>query len=337
MEIVKDARIVMATRPKGEPRVEDFAFVDEETIPLATGELRLRTIYMSLDPALRLGMREKTPNFSSYALGQGLGSYSVCEVIESQSASIDAGDIVWAMTGWRLFPVVPASAAFPLPPGDVPLTAYLGALGFTGFAAFLGMNDIGKPVSGETVLITAASGAVGIMAGQIAAMSGARVVGVSSGAEKCAALKQFGFDEVIDRTSRDLEGAIDRACPEGIDVFFDNTGGPVQRIVLPKMNIRGRVALCGMIAEYSSEDDAGPSLLPVLTGRILVQGFNAFDSFDRFAAYQAQASQWLRDGVIRSSETVVEGFKATPAAFVALLRGEKTGKMIVKTGPDPRA
>jgi NADPH:quinone reductase len=336
MDIVKDVRIVMAKRPKGEPNVEDFAFVEEEAVPLADGELRLRTIYMSLDPALRLGMREKTPNFSSYVVGQGLGSYSVCEVVESQSTNFAAGDIVWAMAGWRLFPVVSAAMVVLIPRGDIPLTAYLGALGFTGFAAFIGLNDIGKPESGETVLITAASGAVGIMAGQIAAMSGARVVGVSSGLEKCAALQEFGFNEVIDRTVGDLEGAIDRACPSGIDVFFDNTGGPAQRAVLPKMNVRGRVALCGMIADYGSEDNEGPSLLPVLTGRILVQGFNAFDSIDRFPGYQAQAGQWLREGAILSSETVIEGFENTPAAFVALLRGEKIGKMIVKAGPDPR-
>lgn len=336
-DIVKDLRIVMGTRPRGEPRVEDFAFVEEEIPALAPGEVRLRTIYMSLDPALRLGMRESTPNFASYDLGQGLGSYSVCEVIESQSTKFAAGDVVWAMCEWRRYPVVSDARAFAIPPGDVPLSAYVGALGFTGFAAYLGLTNIGKPVSGETVLVTAASGAVGIIAGQIAAMSGARVVGVSSGAEKCAALREFGFREVIDRAGDDLAGAIDRACPAGIDVFFDSTGGLVQRLVLPRMNVRGRVALCGMVADYASEDDVGPSLLPVLTGRILVQGFNAFDSIDRFAAYQVQAAHWLRNGAIRSSETVVVGFENTPAAFVALLRGEKAGKMIIQAGADPRA
>jgi NADPH-dependent curcumin reductase CurA len=337
VDILKDVRIVMATRPRGEPRVEDFAFVEEEFVALAAGEVRLRTIYISLDPALRLGMRESTPNFASYSPGQGLGSYSVCEVLESQSAKFAAGDVVWAMCAWRQYPVVPDDRAFAIPPGNVPLSAYLGALGFTGFAAYLGLTDIGKPVSGETVLVSAASGAVGIMAGQIAAMVGARVVGVSSGAKKCAALRNFGFDELIDRTGDDFAGAIDRACPSGIDVFFDNTGGLVQRLVLPRMNIHGRVALCGMIADYASQDDAGPSLLPVLTGRILVQGFNAFDSIHRFAAYQEQAGDWLRDGAIRSSETVIAGFENTPAAFVSLLRGEKTGKMIVQAGADPRA
>lgn len=339
MTTLTDRRLVLASRPDGEPGPANFQLVEEPAVPLAPGQVRLRTIYSSVDPAMRIRMREGKSYIPPFRIGDTLGTYSVGEVIESRAEGLAPGDFAWTYSGWQLYPVLDARAVFRIDPAGVPLSAYIGVLGFTGFTAWVGLEDIGRPKPGETVLVTAASGAVGSIAGQLAKRAGAHVVGVTSGATRCAELiRDYGFDATIDRTDPDFATALTAAFPGGIDVFFDNSGGPIQRLALPMMNLRGRVVLCGMIAQYNdAAPEPGPNLMTVVTNRLRVEGFIASDSVDRLPAYQRQAGAWVQDGTLRAEETIAQGLEAAPAAFAALLRGDKRGKLAIQLGNDPFA
>ena len=334
-----DRKLILASRPQGEVSAENVQLVEVPVVPLRPGQVRLRTIYSSIDPAMRIRMREAKSYISPFAIGDVLGTYSVGQIMESQSENFTPGSFVWSYTGWQLYPAVNARMAFPLTSVDLPLSTYLGVLGFTGFTAWVGLEDIGRPRAGETVLVTAASGAVGSIAGQLAVRAGARVVGMTSGAERCAMLTQdYGFHATIDRTAPDLAGQLTAACPNGIDVFFDNTGGPIQHLALPCMNQRGRVVICGMVSQYNDvAPEPGPNLMIAAASRLRIEGFIASDSVDRLPAYQTQAAPWVREGSLRAQETIVQGLEAAPAAFAALLRGDKAGKISLQLSTDPFA
>jgi NADPH-dependent curcumin reductase CurA len=337
---MNDARVVLASRPSGEPGPEHFRIVEEPFRPLTPGRVRLRSIYTSVDPAMRIRMRAGKSYIPPFEIGETVGTYSVGEVIESASDRWRVGDFATCYAGWQLYPVTQEDALLPITPvAGIPLSAYLGVLGFTGFTAWLGLEDIGRPQPGETMLVTAASGAVGSIAGQLARRRGARVVGVTSGAERMAALTgRFGFDAALDRTAPDFAEALDAACPDGIDVFFENAGGFVQPLVFQRMRMKGRVAMCGMIAQYNdAAPDPGPNLMAVVTGRLRVEGFIASDSIDRLGHYQAEATSLVRDGHLIADETVVDGLDSGPSAFARLLTGDKLGKLSIRLSEDPFA
>lgn len=333
-------RMVLAERPDGEPDASHFRLIEEGLRPLAPGRARMRTIYTSVDPAMRIRMNEADSYMPRFEIGDTVGTYSVGEIVESTSESLPVGAYVMSFSGWETMATVGPRSAFVLhPPEGVPLSAYLGVLGFTGFTAWLGLEDIGKPKSGETLLVTAASGAVGSIVGQLGQIRGMRTVGITSGAQRCAMLtERFGFDLAIDRNANDVAGAIDAACPDGIDVFFDNTGGPLQHMAFDRMALNGRIVMCGMIAQYNDEmPEPGPNLMAVVTKRLRIGGFIASDSIDRMPAYQADAAHWVAQSRLRADETIMHGLSSGPDAFRRLLAGDKIGKMVLQLAPDPFA
>lgn len=334
-----DRRIVLDRRPVGAPALSDFRIAEPPVRELRPGELRLRTVYASIDPAMRVRMQDAKSYLPPYRIGGVIGTYAIGQVIETQTPDFAVGDWAWSYSGWQLHPVLPASAVFRIEPAGLPLSSYLGVLGLTGFTAWVGLQDIGRPQPGETVLVTAASGAVGSVAGQLAVRAGCRVVGVTSGAERGAMLTgEYGFHAALDRNADDFAERLDAACPDGIDVFFDNSGGFIQQLALPRMNVRGRVILCGMIAEYNdAAPPPGPNLMAAVKARLRIEGLLASDSIDRLPQYQAMAGEWVRAGELKARETVAAGLEAAPGAFIDLLQGDKLGKSSVQLAPDPFA
>lgn len=333
-------RMTLAERPAGEPGPEHFRLVEEPLTLLKAGRARMRTIYTSVDPAMRIRMNAADSYMPRFEIGDTVGTYSVGEIVESQAEGLPVGSYAMAFTGWESHPTLTARSAVPLEPvPGIALSAYLGVLGFTGFTAWLGLEDIGLPQAGETLLVTAASGAVGSIVGQLGRIAGVRCVGVTSGAERCAMLvERLGFDAAIDRTAPDIAAALDAACPTGIDVFFDNSGGLLQQLAFERMNLHGRVVLCGMIAQYNDAvPEPGPNLMAVVTKRLRLGGFIASDSMDRLPEYQRRAAAWVAEGRLLSDETVVVGLENGPQAFRRLLSGDKLGKVVMQLGADPFA
>jgi NADPH-dependent curcumin reductase CurA len=253
-------------------------------------------------------------------------------VLASRDARVAPGDIVLGGFGWQTHSVMPGKQLLKLDPDEAPVSTALGVLGMPGLTAHVGMADIGQPKAGETVVISAASGAVGAVAGQIAKLAGCRVVGVAGGADKCRFVTEtLCFDACIDHRTGHLGTALDRACPNGIDVYWENVGGALQAAVFPRLNDFGRMVMCGMIAQYNETDPpAGPNLGPVVRKRLRIQGFIVSDQWQRLAEWRALAAPMLRDGRLKYREDVVEGLDATPAAFIGLLQGRNFGKLLVR-------
>jgi NADPH-dependent curcumin reductase CurA len=325
-------RIVLKRRPVGMPTPDDFAF---ETVPVpepGEGEVVLKHLWLSLDPY----QRGRLSDARSYAAPVPIGGVVECRAVGRVLASRDArfapGDIVLGGFGWQTHSVMPGKQLLKLDPDEAPVSTALGVLGMPGLTAHVGMGDIGQPKAGETVVISAASGAVGAVAGQIAKLAGCRVVGVAGGADKCRFVTEtLCFDACIDHRTGHLGPALDRACPNGIDVYWENVGGALQAAVFPRLNDFGRMVMCGMIAQYNETDPpAGPNLGPVVRKRLRIQGFIVSDQWQRLAEWRALAAPMLRDGRLKYREDVVEGLEATPAAFIGLLQGRNFGKLLVR-------
>lgn len=325
-------RIVLKRRPVGMPAPDDFAF---ETVPVpdpAEGEVVLKHLYLSLDPY----QRGRLSDAKSYAAPVPLGGVVECRTVGRVLASRDArfapGDIVLGGFGWQTHSVVPGATLLALDPEEAPVSTALGILGMPGLTAHVGMSDIGAPRKGETVVVSAASGAVGAVAGQIAKLAGSRVVGVAGGADKCRFVTAtLGFDACIDHRAGDLAAALERECPNGIDVYWENVGGALQAAVFPRLNDFGRMVVCGMIAQYNDPDPPpGPNLGSVVRKRLRIQGFLVSDQPQRLAEWRALAAPMLRAGRLAYREDVVEGLDAAPAAFIGLLQGRNFGKLLVR-------
>jgi NADPH-dependent curcumin reductase CurA len=232
---------------------------------------------------------------------------------------------------------VPGEALLKLEPAEAPLPTALGVLGMPGMTAFIGLDEIGRPQRGETVVVSAASGAVGAVAGQLAKRGGSRAIGIAGGAEKCRLVERgLGFDSCIDHRTADLGCALDKTCPNGINVYWENVGGAVQQAVFPRFNDFGRMVMCGMVAEYNDiEPRAGPNLIAAVRKRLKIQGFIVGDSRQRFAEYRAFAAPLVRSGELKYREDIVEGLERAPEAFIGLLKGRNFGKLLVKLADDP--
>jgi len=323
-----------------------------ETVPLPElrpGEVLLRTIWLSLDPYMRGRMSDAPSYAAPVPVGDVMTAQTVSRVESSRSDKYRAGDLVLASGGWQEFAVREAAALTRLPAVPHPSWA-LGVLGMTGFTAYMGLLDIGRPKPGETVVVAAATGAVGSIVGQIAKIQGCRVVGVAGGAEKCRwAVSELGFDACIDHRSPGLAQSLASACPDGIDVYFENVGGAVFRAVVPLLNAHARIPVCGLIAHYSGGEKAAdgnprppdpewpvPSLMrTILVKRITMRGFIIFDDFgDRFGEFFAAMQAWLREGRIKYREHVVEGLENAPEAFLGLLEGRNFGKLVVRVADE---
>jgi len=329
-------QVLLRRRPNGLPVPEDFAIVDSALPEPQDGEVLLRGIYLSLDPY----MRGRISGVRSYArpveIGEVIEGRVVGQVMRSRDPAFRGGDYASGGYGWQLYSAVPASGLLKLDPTEAPISTALGVLGMPGMTAYIGLADIGQPKAGETVVVSAASGAVGAVAGQLAKQQGARVVGIAGGAEKCRYVeKELGFDAAIDHRG-DLAAALDRTCPQGIDVYFENVGGAVQQAIFPRLNDFARMVMCGMIAEYNDTSPRpGPNLGAVVRKRIKIQGFIVSDQRQRYGEFRAMAAPLVKSGRLKYREDIVDGLERAPEAFIGLLQGENFGKLLVRLAADP--
>ena len=328
--------IRLAARPVGFPKESDFELAETPIPAPGDGEILVRNVYISVDPYMRSRMNDTKSYVPSFQIGEPLTGGAVGQVLESKNDAVAAGDWVNTMMGWREYYVADGAAVMKIDPALAPVSKALGVLGLTGWTAYVGLLDLGQPKEGETVFVSAACGAVGSIVGQIAKLKGCRVVGSAGSAEKVAKARSlFGYDEAFNYKEETPAEALDRLCPEGIDVYFENVGGDHLEAALPRMNTFGRIALCGMISHYNDTQlRPGPSWAPLLTNRLTVRGFIISDHFDRLPDFLREMGAWVREGKINDEETVVEGIETAPGAFMGLLKGENRGKMLVKVGPD---
>jgi NADPH-dependent curcumin reductase len=330
-------RVLLAARPVGEPKESDFRI---EAMPVPTpgpGKMLLRTLWLSLDPYMRGRMSDAPSYATPVAIGQVMEGRTVSEVVASRLEGFAVGDIVFSPNGWQTHAVSDGRLVRKIDPALAPVSTALGVLGMPGMTAYTGLLDIGQPKPGETVVVSAASGAVGSVVGQIAKLKGARAVGIAGGPDKCRYVaEELGFDACIDHRGGDLPGRLKAACPNGIDVYFENVGGDVQRAVYPLLNDFGRMIMCGMIAEYNDATPRpGPSLVAAVRKRLKIQGFIVSDHAALRSEYLEMAAPLVRSGQLKYREDIVEGIDNAPEAFIGLLQGKNFGKLIIKLGADP--
>ncbi|MGJ5068189.1 MULTISPECIES: NADP-dependent oxidoreductase [unclassified Bradyrhizobium] len=333
-------RIVLASRPVGEPKPSDFR-LEEHAIPTpGAGEVLLRTIWLSLDPYMRGRMSDGPSYAQPVPVGGVMEAGTVCEVAASNNPGFKAGDIVLARAGWQTHAVSDGKGLAKIDPSLAPISTAVGVLGMPGMTAYTGLLDIGQPKPGETVVVAAASGAVGSAVGQIARIKGARAIGIAGGKDKCDYVKsEFGFDDCLDHRDPDLAAKLKEACPKGIDVYFENVGGAVFEAVFPLFNAFARMPVCGLIAHYNDTQSVAPKwagalMRNVLTKRLLIRGFIVSDFASRHGDFLKDMSAWVRDGKVKYKEHVTEGLENAPAAFMGLLKGANFGKQLVRVGPD---
>lgn len=338
----KHRRIALAAYPRGAPQDSDFALMEAPLPSPGCGELLLRTIYLSLDPYMRGRMNAVKSYAPSVAIGETMVGGTVSEVVSSDLEAFVPGDLVFGYTGWQSHALSDGQGLRRLDPDAAPISTALGILGMPGHTAYVGLLDIGRPQPGETVLVSAASGAVGSVVGQIARIRNCHTVGVAGSADKCRYLmEELGFDACVNHRDPDLPERLAEACPRGIDVYYENVGGKVSAAAFELLNVAARIPVCGMIAHYNDTGPPpGPDSLPkvmrgILTKRLTVQGFIIFDHAHRWDDFHADMSAWIRDGSIKYREDVVEGLENAPAAFQGLLQGRNFGKLIVRVGDDP--
>src|SRR5262245_23287936 len=331
-------QIVLASRPKGLPTRENFRLEEVPMPALPQGGLLLRVLYLSLDPYMRGRMDDRKSYAKPVGLAEVMTGESVCEVIASDQAGYAAGDIVLAPTGWRTHWAWPGAALRKLDPAVAPITTGLGVLGMPGFTAYAGLNLIGKPKPGETVVVAAASGPVGSLVGQLAKLAGARAVGIAGGSEKCAFVKDdLRFDAAVDHRAADFPAQLAAACPNGIDVYFENVGGAIWQAVLPLLNKFARIPVCGLIAQYNGVGKGdGTDRLPatmreILSKSLTLRGFiyNEFAE-EHYPAFLREVGAGIADGRIRYREDIVDGLEKAPEAFIGMLEGRNFGKLIVR-------
>ena len=324
-------RIVLASRPKGEVTADNFRLEQVPSPSLNDGEVLVRNHYMSLDPYMRGRMDDAKSYAAPQALDQVMGGGTVGEVVQSRNSAYAVGDQVVGQGGWQLFSVDNGKGMRKVDTKHVPLSAYLGAVGMPGVTAWYGLNQIIGPKAGETVVVSAATGAVGSVVGQLAKLKGCRVVGLAGGAEKCAiVVKEFGFDACIDYKAGKLYEDLREATPKGIDGYFDNVGGVVLDNVLRRMNAFGRLAICGLISSYNGEPMSVTNFRSVLVNRLKVEGFIVSEHMQHWPAALAELGSLVGTGKLKFRETVAQGLAAAPQAFGGMLAGKNIGKQVVK-------
>ena len=331
-------RIVLSRRPVGAPTNEDFRMETSQVPQPAAGQLLLRTLYLSLDPYMRGRMSDAPSYAAPVALGEVMIGGTVSRVEVSRNAGFQAGELVLGYSGWQDYALSDGRGLTKLEPDDPHPSRALGVLGMTGFTAYMGLLDIAHPVAGETVVVAAASGAVGSVVGQIAKIKGCTVVGIAGGTEKCRyVVDELGFDICVDHHGDNFAGQLAAACPQGIDVYFENVGGAVFDAVLPLLNARARVPLCGLIANYNDTaapdrpDRRGQLMGVLLRKRIRMQGFIIFDDYaPRYGEFLAAMRPWVQDGLVKAREDIVPGLEHAPGAFMGLLQGKNFGKLVIQ-------
>jgi len=333
----KNRRILLKSRPVGMPTAANFGAVDVPLLPVADGDVRRRTIYLSVDPYMRGRMSDAASYAAPVNLGDVMCGHTVSEVVESRNPAFRTGDIVAGYDGWQQYAASNGKDLRKLDPRAAPVSTALGVLGMPGMTAFVGLIDIGQPRAGETVVVSAASGAVGSVVGQLAKARGCRAVGIAGSAEKCRyVVEELGFDACVNYKTDDLVPALQAACPNRIDIDFENVGGAVLAAVLRVLNRGARIPLCGRISEYNdTEDRGGPSLRSLLVNRAMIKGFIVSDHGDRMPAFIQEVAPLVRDRRIKYREDVIDGLDAAPRALIGLFEGRNFGKMMVRVSPDP--
>jgi leukotriene B4 12-hydroxydehydrogenase/15-oxo-prostaglandin 13-reductase len=330
---MKTNAILLASRPTGEPTAAQFQFETRETPALAAGQVLLKTRYVSVDPYMRGRMSAAKSYVAPFEVGQPIAGGVVAEVIESQSDVLPVGSTVVGNLPWQEFSVADTKTLNSVPVDKAPASYFLGLLGMPGLTAYFGLLDICQPKAGETVVVSGAAGAVGLIVGQLAKIQGCRVIGTAGSDEKVAHLKALGFDEAINyKTTPDIPKALAAAAPNGVDCYFDNVGGAITDAVYDLLNKHARVALCGQISTYNAtEVPTGPrpegKLLKTSTK---LQGFIVSDYHSRWPEGVAKLTEWYAAGKLKGEETITEGFDQIPAAFLGLFKGDNTGKAVVK-------
>lgn len=338
---MRTTQIRLNERPLGEPAEKTFRIVEDELEPLADGQVLLRVIYLSLDPYMRGRMSDARSYATPVPVGGVMTGGTVCEVIDSKNPEFPEGSFVQSMSGWQTHAVSDGSDLRRLNPEDAPISTAVGVLGMPGLTAYVGLLDIGEPKQGETVVVSAASGAVGSVVGQLARIKGARAVGVAGAPEKVAYVTDaLGFDACVSHRSPSLAEDLKAVCPDGIDVYFENVGGATLDAALSLMNPFGRIPVCGMISLYNATSlDEGPArarlMRQVLTDRLKVQGFIVTDRWNRFPDFVREVGGYIREGRITYREDITEGLEHAPKAFIGLLKGQNFGKQLVRVGADP--
>ncbi len=326
--------ITLKNRPTGKPELTDFGFVTTEIPELKEGEVLVSAKYVSVDPYLRGRMSDAPSYIPPFELNKPIASGVIAEVLESKSRNFSKGDYVSGLLPWKETQVLTADGLIKVDPDKAPLSAYLGVLGMTGLTAFLGLTEIGKPKKGETLLVSGAAGAVGSVTGQIGKILGLRVVGIAGTDEKVEMLKsEFGFDEAINyKTTENMVEAIAKACPDGVDVYFDNVGGVISEAVLFNINKFSRTVNCGAISVYNNTElPKSISVQPFLVKKSSsMQGFVVTDFADKHSEGVRQLAEWFSQDKLKFSETIREGFENIPQAFLDLFDGKNKGKMVVK-------
>jgi NADPH-dependent curcumin reductase CurA len=331
---MKNKVILLNKRPIGKPTLDDFKTVHEEIAAIENGEMLLKTRYVSVDPYLRGRMNDSKSYVPPFELNKPIQSGIIAEITESKHEAFKKGEFVLGNLDWKEYQISKGEGLLKVNENEANLTPYLGVLGMTGLTAYLGLTEIGLPKEDETLVVSGAAGAVGTIVGQIGKILGCKVVGITGSDEKVALLKsKFRFNYAINyKTTPDLKTAIKNACPNGVDIYFDNVGGAISDAVLANINKFARLPVCGAISLYNDTTASlGPRLQPIiLTKSATMRGFIVGDFAAQFPAARAQLALWLQDKKLKYSETIVEGFDAIPQAFIDLFEGRNEGKMIVK-------
>lgn len=338
MSTLASKEIRLADRPQGAPTADNFEVAETQVAAPGEGEVRVRNLWMSVDPYMRARMIDDPKHYiSAFQMGKALEGGAIGVVVDSGDPNFAPGDHVQSMMGWREIFNAPGSALNKVDTQGLPLHAPLHIAGLTGLTAYYGLLKIGQPKEGETVFVSAAAGAVGSIVSQIAKIKGCRVVGTAGSDEKCEWLESRGVDKAINyKTAGNLVKAVREAAPDGVDVYFENVGGDHLIAALENMNEHGRIPVCGMISGYNAEkpEPGPPNLFRIIQRKLLLQGFIVSDHFDVYPEFIRDLAGWIKDGKVQWQETVVEGIDNAPDAFLRLFSGEKTGKMLVKLGED---
>lgn len=331
---MKTKQIVLVSRPIGTPTLKNFRFEDITLPKIVEGEVLLQGLYYSVDPYMRGRMNDTKSYISPFQLDEPIEGGVIAKVLASKAKNIKVGDIVLGKLPWRIQTVASENELQKIDPTLAPLTYYLGVLGMPGLTAYFGLLDIGKPKTGETVVISGAAGAVGVVVGQIAKIMGCKVFGITGSDKKKEMLTNvFGFDNAINyKTNTNMKATISHLCPRGVDIYFDNVGGEISDAVIRNINFHSRIPLCGQISLYNSiEFPVGPRIQPMLIRRsVLMKGFIVTDYKSRFPEAMHELSKWVKEGKMKYTETIIQGFDHLPNALLGLFNGENIGKMIVQ-------
>ncbi|MDQ1310839.1 MAG: hypothetical protein QG601_2109 [Pseudomonadota bacterium] len=321
----------LAKRPVGMVQRSDFEYAQAPVAEPGEGEVLVKILYVSLDPAMRGWMNEGKSYVPPVGIGEVMRAGAVGRVITSRDPSIAMGDHVVGVLGVQEYAVAKAKGLTKVDPKLVPLPVYLGTLGMPGMTAYFGLLEIGQPKPGETVVVSGAAGAVGQVVGQIAKIKGCRVVGIAGGADKCAYLRSIGFDAAIDYKHEDVKAALKQHCPKGVDVYFDNVGGEILDIVLTQLAMHARIVICGAISQYNEAKMKGPSnYMSLLVNRAMMKGMVVFDYASRYGEAAREMAGWMATGQLKTREDVVEGLETFPETLLKLFKGENTGKLVLK-------